>query len=134
MERKTIKTPTQTDENVDLTIFCYGFSRPAPRVAHGAAVYDNKMWIFAGFDGTNRLNDMWTISLLPKCSTWQKVGHAFKPASPLTSFLLLLPALCVCFVGQPGRSHPSELSQLRCVCRAQSHVRLLWSKWRQVFQ
>jgi len=35
-----------------------------PRSAHGAAVYDNKLWIFAGYDGNARLNDMWTISLL----------------------------------------------------------------------
>lgn len=40
-----------------------------PRSAHGAAVYDNKLWIFAGYDGNARLNDMWTISLL--------VGDAF---------------------------------------------------------
>lgn len=37
---------------------------PVPRSAHGAAVYDNKLWIFAGYDGNARLNDMWTISLL----------------------------------------------------------------------
>lgn len=35
-----------------------------PRSAHGAAVYDGKLWIFAGYDGDARLNDMWTISLL----------------------------------------------------------------------
>ena len=35
-----------------------------PRSAHGAAVYDGKLWIFAGYDGNARLNDMWTISLL----------------------------------------------------------------------
>lgn len=34
-----------------------------PRSAHGAAVYDNKLWIYAGYDGNVRLNDMWTISL-----------------------------------------------------------------------
>lgn len=38
--------------------------RPVPRSAHGAAVYDGKLWIFAGYDGNVRLNDMWTISLL----------------------------------------------------------------------
>lgn len=36
---------------------------PVPRSAHGAAVYDKKLWIFAGYDGNARLNDMWTISL-----------------------------------------------------------------------
>lgn len=42
----------------------YGFHRtPVPRSAHGAAVYDNKLWIYAGYDGNARLNDMWTMSL-----------------------------------------------------------------------
>lgn len=27
-------------------------------------MYDNKLWIFAGYDGNARLNDMWTVSLL----------------------------------------------------------------------
>lgn len=40
------------------------YRTPVPRSAHGAAVYDNKLWIFAGYDGNARLNDMWTISLL----------------------------------------------------------------------
>lgn len=34
-----------------------------PRSAHGAAVHDGKMYIFAGYDGNARLNDMWSISL-----------------------------------------------------------------------
>lgn len=36
---------------------------PVARSAHGAAIYDNKLWIFAGYDGNARLNDMWTIPL-----------------------------------------------------------------------
>lgn len=40
------------------------FSTPVPRSAHGAAVYDNKLWIYAGYDGNARLNDMWTITLM----------------------------------------------------------------------
>ena len=36
---------------------------PVARSAHGAAVYDNKLWIFAGYDGNARLDDMWTMSL-----------------------------------------------------------------------
>lgn len=35
-----------------------------PRSAHGAAVYDDKLYIFAGYDGNARLNDMWTINLV----------------------------------------------------------------------
>ncbi|KAL0099828.1 hypothetical protein PUN28_019914 [Cardiocondyla obscurior] len=49
-------------------------STPVPRSAHGAAVYDNKLWIFAGYDGNARLNDMWTISLLPgDYKVWEEV-------------------------------------------------------------
>ncbi|KAK6617125.1 hypothetical protein RUM43_014727 [Polyplax serrata] len=47
---------------------------PVARSAHGAVVYDGKMWIFAGYDGNARLNDMWTIPLGgtgPK--TWTKI-------------------------------------------------------------
>jgi hypothetical protein len=39
------------------------FSAPTPRAAHGAVVYDSKLWIFAGYDGNSRLNDMWSIDL-----------------------------------------------------------------------
>lgn len=47
---------------------------PVARSAHGAAVYDNKLWIFAGYDGNARLNDMWTISLLPgELRIWEEV-------------------------------------------------------------
>lgn len=41
---------------------------PVPRSAHGAAVFDNKLWIFAGYDGNARLNDMWTLSLVVSCT------------------------------------------------------------------
>jgi hypothetical protein len=49
--------------------------RPVARSAHGAAVYDGKLWIFAGYDGNARLNDMWTISLLGPTDTrcWEEV-------------------------------------------------------------
>ncbi|XP_043667099.1 leucine-zipper-like transcriptional regulator 1 isoform X1 [Vespula pensylvanica] len=50
---------------------------PVARSAHGAAVYDNKLWIFAGYDGNARLNDMWTISLLPgDTRIWEKVAQS----------------------------------------------------------
>ena len=51
------------------------YRRPVARAAHGAAVYDNKLWIFAGYDGNARLNDMWTISLVGSSDTrtWEEV-------------------------------------------------------------
>ncbi|XP_058802390.1 leucine-zipper-like transcriptional regulator 1 isoform X4 [Phymastichus coffea] len=50
---------------------------PVARSAHGAAVYDNKLWIFAGYDGNARLNDMWTISLnSTDAKVWEKVTQS----------------------------------------------------------
>ncbi|XP_054279790.1 leucine-zipper-like transcriptional regulator 1 [Macrosteles quadrilineatus] len=50
---------------------------PVPRSAHGAAVYNNKLWIFAGYDGNARLNDMWTISLQPgDQKQWEEIAQA----------------------------------------------------------
>ncbi|CAH2093649.1 unnamed protein product [Euphydryas editha] len=46
---------------------------PVPRSAHGAAVYDDKLWIFAGYDGNARLNDMWTINLVDENHQWERV-------------------------------------------------------------
>ena len=61
--------------------------KPVPRSAHGAAVYDKKMWIFAGYDGNVRLNDMWCTALMSSTQgptagplekrTWEEVGSTF---------------------------------------------------------
>lgn len=48
---------------------------PVPRSAHGAAVFDGKLWIFAGYDGNARLNDMWTISLAGDSHSWEEVNQ-----------------------------------------------------------
>lgn len=47
--------------------------KPVPRSAHGAAVYNGKIWIFAGYDGNARLNDMWTTSLLGDNRIWEEI-------------------------------------------------------------
>lgn len=84
--------------------FCLCFSLPVARSAHGATVYSDKLWIFAGYDGnaryvwlflcsytswqfflpailiyillpTCRLNDMWTISLQDReHACWEEVS------------------------------------------------------------
>lgn len=47
---------------------------PVARAAHGAAVYNQKLWIFAGYDGNARLNDMWTVSLEGDSKQWVQVN------------------------------------------------------------
>eukprot|EP00058_Branchiostoma_floridae_P024575 XP_002610065.1 hypothetical protein BRAFLDRAFT_125683 [Branchiostoma floridae] len=46
---------------------------PPARSAHGASIYEGSMWIFAGYDGNTRLNDMWTISLTGETRQWEEV-------------------------------------------------------------
>nr|XP_010955288.1 leucine-zipper-like transcriptional regulator 1 isoform X2 [Camelus bactrianus] len=50
---------------------------PVARSAHGATVYSDKLWIFAGYDGNARLNDMWTIGLQDRELTcWEEVAQS----------------------------------------------------------
>ncbi|XP_050307728.1 leucine-zipper-like transcriptional regulator 1 [Anthonomus grandis grandis] len=48
---------------------------PVPRSAHGAAVFNDKLWIFAGYDGNARLNDMWTVPLGFIDRVWEEVNQ-----------------------------------------------------------
>ncbi|XP_033108495.1 leucine-zipper-like transcriptional regulator 1 [Anneissia japonica] len=50
--------------------------QPPARSAHGAAVYDDKLWIFAGYDGNARLNDMWCVSLNGGAKEWEEVQQS----------------------------------------------------------
>ncbi|KAM9822721.1 leucine-zipper-like transcriptional regulator 1 isoform X1 [Syngnathus typhle] len=52
-------------------------SLPVARSAHGATVYNDKLWIFAGYDGNARLNDMWTISLQDReHACWEEIEQS----------------------------------------------------------
>lgn len=37
-------------------------------------MYDGRLWIFAGYDGNARLNDMWSMSLLGDSRTWEEAS------------------------------------------------------------
>ncbi|PFX31709.1 Leucine-zipper-like transcriptional regulator 1 [Stylophora pistillata] len=49
---------------------------PPARSAHGAAIYQNNLWIFAGYDGNKRLDDLWTICLTDPNPVWQEVQQS----------------------------------------------------------
>uniref|UniRef100_UPI00358FA4E7 leucine-zipper-like transcriptional regulator 1 n=1 Tax=Myxine glutinosa TaxID=7769 RepID=UPI00358FA4E7 len=47
---------------------------PVARSAHGSTVYEDRLWIFAGYDGNARLNDMWTICLqFREEASWEEI-------------------------------------------------------------
>lgn len=50
-----------------------GAKFPVPRSAHGSAVYNGYLWIYAGYDGNVRLNDMWKIPLNGGPKEWEEI-------------------------------------------------------------
>ncbi len=48
---------------------------PPARSAHGATVHGNKLFIFAGYDGNARLNDMWAIDLTNHQPRWEQINQ-----------------------------------------------------------
>lgn len=85
---------------------------PVPRSAHGAAIYDSKLWIFAGYDGNARLNDMWTISLLGDSKTWEEVPQRGDCPPTCCNFPLAVARDSIfVFSGQSGAKITNSLFQ-----------------------
>lgn len=76
---------------------------PAPRSAHGAAVYDNKLWIYAGYDGNVRLNDMWTLPLTGDIRQWEEIEQKGDRPPTCCNFPVAVARGCMyVFSGQSG--------------------------------
>lgn len=86
--------------------------RPVPRAAHGAAVYDGKLWIFAGYDGNARLNDMWTIALSNPIHHWEEVDQKGDIPPTCCNFALAVARDSMfLFSGQSGAKITNDLFQ-----------------------
>uniref|UniRef100_A0A8C5CQQ4 Leucine zipper like post translational regulator 1 n=1 Tax=Gadus morhua TaxID=8049 RepID=A0A8C5CQQ4_GADMO len=88
-------------------------SLPVARSAHGATVYDDKLWIFAGYDGNARLNDMWTISLQDReQGCWEEMDQSGEIPPSCCNFPV---AVCrdkmFVFSGQSGAKITNNLFQ-----------------------
>nr|XP_023415157.1 leucine-zipper-like transcriptional regulator 1 isoform X2 [Loxodonta africana] len=86
---------------------------PVARSAHGATVYNDKLWIFAGYDGNARLNDMWTIGLQDRELTcWEEVAQSGEIPPSCCNFPV---AVCrdkmFVFSGQSGAKITNNLFQ-----------------------
>jgi len=87
---------------------------PVARAAHGACVYDSKLWIFAGYDGNSRLNDMWTVSLTPRSLHWEEVaqeGHGDSPPTCCNFPVAVARDSMFVFSGQSGAKTTNNLFQ-----------------------
>ncbi|XP_071449144.1 leucine-zipper-like transcriptional regulator 1 [Hetaerina americana] len=101
---------------------------PVPRSAHGAAVYDGKLWIFAGYDGNARLNDMWTISLQGDSRTWEEVAQNGDCPPTCCNFPVAVARESMfVFSGQSGAKITNSLFQFhfkekRWICISTEHI------------
>ncbi|CAH0560075.1 unnamed protein product [Brassicogethes aeneus] len=85
---------------------------PVARSAHGSAVFDNKLWIFAGYDGNARLNDMWTIPLVGDTRKWEKINQKGECPPTCCNFPVAVARDCMfVFSGQSGAKITNSLFQ-----------------------
>jgi len=88
-------------------------SRPVPRSAHAAVVYDHKLWIFAGYDGNARLNDMWNIQLntpFNSVKTWNEIDQYGDQPPTVNNFPLTVWADSMyLFSGHSGTKSSNQL-------------------------
>ncbi|XP_061188835.1 uncharacterized protein LOC133197011 [Saccostrea echinata] len=90
----------------------YEGRKPVARAAHGAAVYDWKLWIFAGYDGNTRLNDMWTVPLNGEQRQWQEVEQRGNIPPTCCNFALAVARDSMfVFSGQSGAKITNHLFQ-----------------------
>ena len=77
-------------------------------------MYDSKLWIFAGYDGNSRLNDMWTVSLTPRSAQWEEVaqeGHGDSPPTCCNFPVAVARDSMFVFFGQSGAKTTNNLFQ-----------------------
>lgn len=87
---------------------------PVARSAHGAVVHGGKLWIFAGYDGNARLNDMWTIPLSGDNNVWTEIPQAGDCPPTCCNFPVAVARDCMfVFSGQSGAKITNRLFQFR---------------------
>ena len=87
---------------------------PPARSAHGAAVYNNCLWIFAGYDGHMRLNDMWVIDLLASQPQWEQIDQSGDSPPTCCNFpVAVVDESMYVFSGQSGAKITNNLYQFK---------------------
>ena len=87
---------------------------PPARSAHGACVYNNRLWIFAGYDGHARLNDMWAIDLTSSQPQWEEIHQSGDSPPTCCNFpVAVVDDSMYVFSGQSGAKITNNLYQFR---------------------
>ncbi|XP_065663957.1 leucine-zipper-like transcriptional regulator 1 isoform X3 [Hydra vulgaris] len=85
---------------------------PVARSAHGAVVYKNSMWLFAGYDGNARLNDLWSICLSDPMPVWNEIQQIGKRPPTCCNFPIAVARDSMyVFSGQSGAKITNDLFQ-----------------------
>ena len=91
---------------------------PPARSAHGAAVYNNKLWIFAGYDGNTRLNDMWAIDLTSPNPQWEQINQSGDSPPTCCNFpVAVVDDSMYVFSGQSGAKITNNLYEFKFLQR-----------------
>lgn len=87
---------------------------PPARSAHGAAVFENKLWIFAGYDGHTRLNDMWAVDLLAGQPQWEQIDQSGDSPPTCCNFpVAMVDESMYVFSGQSGAKITNNLYEFK---------------------
>lgn len=87
---------------------------PPARSAHGAAVHNGRLWIFAGYDGHTRLNDMWCVSLTDPHPQWEQVEQDGDSPPTCCNFpVAMADDSMYVFSGQSGAKITNKLYRFR---------------------
>lgn len=87
---------------------------PPARSAHGAAIFNNRLWIFAGYDGHTRLNDMWSIDLTSSEPQWEKIEQSGDSPPTCCNFpMAVVDDSMYVFSGQSGAKITNNLYQFK---------------------
>lgn len=58
-------------------------AQPPPRRAHTAVLYKNKVWVFGGGNGSQALNDLWTLDVSVPVERMRWTQQATKGKAPV---------------------------------------------------
>lgn len=97
---------------------------PVPRSAHGAAVYDGKLYIYAGYDGNARLNDMWSIDLKDDIPhVWEEIEQGGDCPPTCCNFPVSVARGCMyVFSGQSGAKITNTLFEFNFKTKMWSRI------------
>lgn len=97
---------------------------PPARSAHGAVIYGNHLWIYAGYDGHTRLNDMWRIDLTSPTSQWEEIRQAGDSPPTCCNFpVAVIGDDMYVFSGQSGAKITNNLYQFNFADRVWVRIR-----------